>query len=47
MMANQSMQAPTNERILRLVQGVQAELAESKKREQQIAREVKRLLDRK
>jgi hypothetical protein len=46
-MADQGTQAPTNERILRLVQEVQAELAESKKREQQIARDVRRLLDRK
>jgi hypothetical protein len=47
MMASQGAQAATNERIVRLVQEVQAELAESKKREQQIARDLKRLLDRK
>jgi hypothetical protein len=46
-MADKGTQTATNERILRLVQEVQAELAESKKREQQIARDVKRLLDRK
>jgi hypothetical protein len=46
-MASQGTQAPTNERILRLVQEVQAELAEAKKREQQMARDLKHLLDRK
>jgi hypothetical protein len=46
-MASQGAQAPTNERSVRLVQEVQAELAECKKREQQIARDLKRLLDRK
>jgi hypothetical protein len=46
-MTSQGAQAPTNERILRLVQEIQAELADSKKREQQIAGDLKRLLDRK
>ncbi len=46
-MAGQSTQPATNERILRLVEEVRAELAESKKREQQIARDLKRLVDRK
>ena len=46
-MTSQGTQAPTNERILRLVQEIQAELADSKTREQQIARDLKRLLDRK
>ena len=45
-MAGQGTQAPTNEQILRLVLELQTELAESKKREQQIARDLKRLLDR-
>jgi hypothetical protein len=47
MMASQGTQAATDERILHLVQEVQAELADSKKREQQIGRDLKRLLDRK
>jgi hypothetical protein len=46
-MTGQGAQVPTNERILRLVQEIQAELADSKKREQQIARDLKQLLDRK
>lgn len=45
-MAAESTQPATNDRILRLVQEVQAELAESKKREEQIARDLKRLVDR-
>ena len=45
-MASQGAQAATNERILHLVQEVRAELVESKKREQQMARDLKRLLDR-
>lgn len=46
-MAGQSTQPATNERILRLVEEVRAELAESKKREQQIARDLKRLVESK
>jgi hypothetical protein len=46
-MAGQSTQPETNERIVRLVEEVRAELAESKKREQQIARDLKRLVERK
>jgi hypothetical protein len=46
MMASQGTQPATNERILQLVQQVQADLADSKKRELQIARDLKRLLDR-
>jgi hypothetical protein len=45
-MASQGAQA-TNERIVRLLQEVKAELADAKKREQQIARDLARLLDRK
>jgi hypothetical protein len=45
-MASQGTQAATNERLVQLVQEVKAELAESKKREQQIVRDLKRLLDR-
>ena len=46
-MASQGAQTATNERIVRLLQEVQAELADSKEREQQIARDLTRLLDRK
>jgi hypothetical protein len=44
MMASQSAQPATNERIVRLLEEVRAQLAESKKREEQIARDVGRLL---
>jgi hypothetical protein len=37
----------TNERIVQLLEEVKGQLAESKKREQQIARDVERLLRRK
>jgi hypothetical protein len=47
MMASQGTQAATNERIVRLLQEVKAELADCKKREQQIARNLTRLLERK
>jgi hypothetical protein len=46
-MASQGTQSATNERIVRLLQEVKAELADSKRREQQIARDLTRLLDRK
>jgi hypothetical protein len=46
-MASQGAQAATNERIVRLLQEVKAELSDAKKREQQLARDVARLLDRK
>jgi hypothetical protein len=46
-MASQGAQAATNERIVRLLQEVKAELSDVKKREQQLARDVARLLDRK
>jgi hypothetical protein len=46
-MASQSAAPATNERIVRLLEEVKAQLADSKKREQQIARDLTRLLDRK
>jgi hypothetical protein len=46
-MASQSAQPATNERIMRLLEEVRAQLAESKKREEQIARDLTRLLNRK
>jgi hypothetical protein len=45
-MGAQSPQAATNERIVRLLEEVKAELADSKKREQQIARDLTRLVSR-
>jgi hypothetical protein len=38
--------APTNEQIVRLLEELKAELADSKRREEQIARDLTRLLDR-
>jgi hypothetical protein len=46
-MAGQGTEPPTNERILRLLEEVKAELADSKRREQQIARDLARLVARK
>jgi hypothetical protein len=46
-MASQSAQPATNERILRLVEEVKAQLADSKKRQEQIATDLTRLLNRK
>lgn len=46
-MASQNAQPATNERIVRLLEEVKAELAESKQREQQLARDVARLAGRK
>lgn len=43
-MAGKSGDGATNERIVRLLQEVKAELAESRKQEQQIARDVARLV---
>jgi hypothetical protein len=37
-------QAPTNSQIIRLLEEVKAELADSKQREQQIAKDLARLL---
>jgi hypothetical protein len=45
-MASQGAQAAMNERIVRLLEEVKAG-ADSKRREQQIARDLTRLLDRK
>jgi hypothetical protein len=46
MMASEDMQRPTNERIVQLLEELEAELADSKEREQQIARDLTRLLGR-
>jgi hypothetical protein len=46
-MASQGAQAATNERIVRLLHEVKAELADAKQRDQQITRDLARLLDRK
>ena len=46
-MAGQGTQPATNERIVQLLEEVKAELADSKKREQQIARDLTRLIGRK
>jgi hypothetical protein len=45
-MAAQRAQPATNERIVRLLEEVKAQLAASEKREQQIARDLARLLAR-
>jgi hypothetical protein len=45
-MATQRAQ-PTNERIVRLLEEVKAQLTESKRREEQIARDLTRLLKQK
>jgi hypothetical protein len=42
-MASQSKQPATNERILRLLEEVKAQLAETAKRQEQMARELNRL----
>jgi hypothetical protein len=46
-MAHQGAPAATNERIVRLLHELKEELADAKKREEQIARDLTRLLDRK
>lgn len=46
-MASQTTHAATNERIVDLLEEVKAQLAESTKREQQIAKDLTRLLARK
>ncbi len=43
-MASQSAQPATNERIVRLLEEVKAQLADSRKREEQVARDLTRLL---
>jgi hypothetical protein len=45
-MAGKSAPPATNERIVRLLEEVKAQLADAKQREQQIASDVARLLDR-
>ncbi len=45
-MAGQGAEAPTNERIAHLLLELRTELAESKQREQELARDVCRLLER-
>ena len=46
-MSARGAQAATNERIVQLLEDVRSQLAESKRREEQIARSLKRLLKRK
>jgi hypothetical protein len=46
-MAGRDGAGATNERIVRLLEEVKAQLADSKKREQQIAKDLGRLLSRK
>jgi hypothetical protein len=45
-MAKQSGAAPTNERIIDLLEEIKARLAETERRNEQLARDVRRLLDR-
>jgi hypothetical protein len=45
-MAGKSAPPATNERIVQLLEEVKAQLADAKQREQQIASDVARLLDR-
>jgi hypothetical protein len=47
MMASQSKQPATNERIVRLLEDVKAQLADLNKQQQQIARDLTRLLRQK
>lgn len=46
-MASQSKQPETNERIVRLLEEVKTQLADSSKRQEQIARDLSRLLKQK
>jgi hypothetical protein len=46
-MASQTAQPATNERIVRLLEEVKAQLADSKKREERIARDLIQLLKQK
>ena len=46
-MATRSAKPATNERIVRLLEEVQAQLADSKKRDERTARDLARLLSRK
>jgi hypothetical protein len=45
--ASRSAQPATNERIVRLLEEVKAQLADAKKRQERIARDLGRLLERK
>jgi hypothetical protein len=45
--AGQSGAGPTNKRIVRLLEEVKAQLADTKTREQQMAKDIARLLNRK
>jgi hypothetical protein len=47
MMASQSKQPATNERIVRLLEEVKAQLADISKQQQQVARDLTRLLHQK
>jgi hypothetical protein len=46
-MGAQTAQAATNGRIMQLLEEVKAQLVDSEERDKQIARDLKRLLDRK
>nr|MBA2601278.1 hypothetical protein [Actinomycetota bacterium] len=46
-MAGQSQAGATNERIVRLLEEVKMQLADSRKREQKMAKDLERLLNRK
>jgi hypothetical protein len=46
MMASQSTQLPTNERIVRLLEELKSQLADADRRQQQMARDLSRLLER-
>jgi hypothetical protein len=46
-MATQNTEAATNERIVRLLEEVKAQLADSRERQERIARDVTQLLERK
>ncbi len=45
-MASHGAQPPTNERILRLLEEVKAQLTESRKQQEQMAKDLARLLSR-
>jgi hypothetical protein len=46
-MAGQTAKSPTNERIVRLLEEIRAQLVDAQRRDQQIARDLARLLERK
>ena len=45
MMASKSAQLPTNERIMRLLEELKSQLADADRRQQQMARDLSRLLE--